>query len=161
MAKSVEKKCNYSHCKHDTKIIDISKDDYQIEENGKYIHTDCKREKDTMLEIIDFWYRNIDADVIFTQLRRLLDRLVYSEHVDPDYILYAIKKKAKYLNYPPGIIYAIKDKEVKKSYEHEQKIRAFKETLGNQVAPQQSDEPVFTYNDNSNKKKFGDIFGGN
>jgi len=158
MAKSNEKKCCYSHCKHESKIINLSQDEYEVE-NNRYFHTDCKHEKDTMLEIIDYWYKNIDKDVIFTQLRRIIDRLVYVEKMDADYILYALKRKAKYLNHPPGLVYAVKDKVVKKDYEYEQKLKAFNESKKKPIV-QQSDEPTFTYNENEGKKKFGDIFGG-
>lgn len=158
MAKSSEKKCCYSHCKHKDKIINTSVDTYEIEKS-RYYHTDCKHEKDTILAIIDYWYKNVDKDVIFNQLRRIVDRLVYSEHMDADYILYALKRKAKYLNHPPGLVYAVKDKAVQKDYEYEQKLKVFNESKQS-VVINQSDEPSFSYKDNEGKKKFGDIFGG-
>ena len=158
MAKTNEKKCCCSHCKHSNKMIDISAEAYGVE-NNRYYHQDCKHEKDVMLEIIDYWYNNVDKDVIFNQLRRILDRLVYSERYDADYILYALKRKAKYLNHPPGLVYAVKDRDIRKDYEYEQKLKLFNESKTKTVVAH-SEEPTFTYHDNEIKKKFGDIFGG-
>ena len=158
MPKKIEiRKCKYSHCKHDTNVIDIEKDDY-VEENNKYYHSDCKHEKDVRSEIIDYWYKNIDADVIFNQFVRILDRLLYSEHLDCDYVLFALKKKAKYLKHPPGLVYAVKDKEVKKEWDFKKKLEEFNKA---KIEVIKNEEPSFTYNDNNSKKKFGDIFGGN
>ena len=157
--KSEIRKCCYSHCKHENIIIDPLVDDYEIESKNRYFHADCKHEKDTMLEIIDYWYKHVDKNVIFNQLRKIVDQLVYSDHIDADYILYALKKKARFLNHPPGLVYAVKDKELKKEYDFEQKLKAFNESKNKPIL-NQSDEPTFTYKENDRKKKFGDIFGG-
>lgn len=152
------KKCSYSHCKHQDKIIDIDVDDYEIE-NTRYLHTDCKHEKDTRAAIIDYWYKNIDEDVIFNQLVRIIDRLIYKESVDADYLLWALKKRSKYLKHPPGIVYVAKDKELKKNYEYQKKLKEYNENK-NKIDIAIDHEPTFTYQDNGTKKKFGDIFGG-
>lgn len=158
MAKADIKKCAYTHCKHDNKEIDIKNDAYELEK-GRYYHPDCKHEKDTIAEIIDFWYRNIDEHVIFNQLVKILNRIIYKENVDPDYILYALKKKYKYLNHPPGLIYAIRDKSVMKDWEFEKKLKAFNETKDS-VKIEDNEGSSFVYKESSGKKSFGDIFGG-
>ncbi len=150
------KRCKYSHCKHSTDVIDLENDEY-VEENGRFFHADCKHEKDTRAEIIDYWYRNIDEDVIFNQLSKILDRLLYSEKIDCDYILFALKKKAKFLNHPPGLVYAVKDKELKKEWDFKKKLEQFNKSKVDVI---KNDEPSFTYNESNSKKKFGDIFGG-
>ncbi len=158
MARKNEKKCAYSHCKHESKSIDIEVDDF-VSESTRYYHPDCKHEKDTVLAIIDFWFKNIDEDVVFSQLRRILDRLIYNEHYEADYVLFAIKKRAKYLNHPPGIVYVVKDKDVKKSYEYQKKLQAFNESK-RQPEIIQNKEPSFIYKTDDAKKSFGNIFGG-
>lgn len=159
MAKKADfRKCQYSHCKHDDKTISIATEEY-AEENGRYYHADCKHEKDTRAEIIDYWYKHIDKDVIFNQLVRIIDRLIYKESIDCDYLLWALKKKAKFLNHPPGLVYVAKDKQLRKEWDFEQKLRAFNETKTT-IPTKQNDEPSFTYNESDGKKKFGDIFGG-
>lgn len=151
------KKCNYSHCKHTSKEILINEEDY-IEENNRYYHVDCKHEKDTRAEIIDFWYRNIDADVVFNQLSKILDRMIYKENIDPDFILWALKKKHEFLHYPPGLVYLIKDKKLKKEFEINKKMKQMMKERKDAVI--KNDEPSFTFNINDSKKKLGDIFGG-
>lgn len=159
MAKKIDiRKCQYSHCNHPEKKVILSTDDY-VEENGRYFHADCKHEKDTRADIIDFWYKNIDEDVIFNQLVRIIDRLIYKESVDADYLLWALKKKVKYLNHPPGLVYVAKDKQLRKEYDFEKKLKAFNENKG-KVETKPNNEPIFTYNESDSKKKFGDIFGG-
>lgn len=160
MAKKMEtKKCQYSHCKFPDKIIILSEGNYVIEK-GRYYHLPCQCEKNTMLEIIDFWYENIDKDVIFNQLRRLLDRLVYNDGYEAEYILFALKKKAKYLKHPPGLVYAVKDKSVKSDYEFQKRLAEFNKQRNN-IPISKSEEPKFTINSHGEKKGFGDIFGGN
>ena len=158
MAKKADfRKCQYSHCKHNDNAISIATDDYAIE-NGRYYHIDCKHEKDTRAEIIDYWYKYIDKDVIFNQLVRIIDRLIYKESVDCDYLLWALKKKANVLNHPPGLVYVAKDKQLKKEWDYKQKLKTFRENKP--VIEVTNNEPSFTYNDSNGKKKFGDIFGG-
>ena len=154
-AKNNLRKCNYSHCKHDSKDIDISSEQF-LEEKGKYYHPDCKHEKDIIYAIKDYWYKNIDKDVIFNQLTKIIERLIYKEGYEADYILYALKIKAKYLNHPPGLVYAVKDKKVRNDWEFEQKLKSFKSS--NPVISEE--EPTFTFKGSEGKKKFGDIFGG-
>ena len=159
MAKKIDlKKCQYSHCKHQTKVISVNTDEY-TEENGRYYHVDCKHEKDTIAEIKDYWYRNIDEEVIFTQLTEIINRLIYKEAYDCDYVLWALKKKAKYLNYPPGLMFVVKDKQLKGEWDFKQKLKTFNESKG-KVETKEEEVPTFTYNDVWGRKKFGDIFGG-
>lgn len=156
--KNEPKKCQYSHCKHHTKIILPKKEKY-VEENGRYYHEDCKHEKDTIYEIKDYWYNHIDKNVVFAKLTRIVNRLIYDESYDCDYVLWALKKKAKYLNFPPGLVYAVNDKKLKEEWDFEQKLKKFNADKV-KLEAKKSDEPKFTYNDNGGKKKFSDIFGG-
>ena len=158
MSKSINKKCGYSHCKHESNIIDTSCEKYEME-NGRYYHPDCKHEKDTIYNIKDYWYRNIDSEVIFNQLTKIIEKLIYKEKLDADFVLYALKKKSKYLKHPPGLIYATKDKELKNEWEFNNKLKNFY-TSKDDVKIEEKNEPSFVYKDTGNAKKFGDIFGG-
>ena len=88
-----------------------------------------------------------------------MDRLIYKESVDCDYLLWALKKKARFLNHPPGLVYVAKDKQLKKEWDFERKLKAFNENK-TAVETKPDNEPSFVYNDMDGKKKFGDIFGG-
>ena len=155
---SLKKKCAYSHCKHKQDPVHVGSDDC-VEENGKYYHPDCLREKNDIAEIIDFWYKEIDKDVVFNQLRRVIDQLVYNRGVDAGFILYAIKKKAKYLNYPAGIFYAIGDKRLKADWKivrEAEKLKAVKKASEKATKI----EPAFQYVEKEKPKWGADIFGG-
>lgn len=152
------KKCNYSHCKHNSKTILITEEEY-VEEKGRYYHPDCKHEKDTIAEIIDFWYRHIDEDVVFNQLVKIINRLIYKECISCDYLLWALKKKESVINHPPGLVYISKDKQLKKEWEFEKKLKDFNESKAS-IEIRAENEPSFIYCENGSKKKFGDIFGG-
>lgn len=158
MAKKDIKTCAYTHCKHESQKINIKEEEYEVD-NNRYFHPDCKHEKDTVLEIIDYWCKNIDENVVFSRLRRIVDDIVYKYGYEADYVLFALKKKARFLNYPPGLFYAIKDKTVKADYEHEKKLKAFHESQKKKVEIQKTEEPSFTFKTDG-KKTFGDIFGG-
>ena len=153
---SVKKKCGYSKCKHDG-IVNTDSDDC-VEENGKYYHRDCLREKNAIAEIIDFWYREIDEDVVFNQLRRVIDQLVYQRGMDASYILFAIKKRAKFLNYPSGIYYAVGDKRLKADWRilHEAEILKEVKAKSNKSAKM---EPAFQYAEAKKTQWGSDIFG--
>lgn len=158
MKDNSKKKCSYSHCKHKGDHVYTDSDDC-VEENGKFYHKDCFREKNAIAEIIDFWYREIDEDVVFNQLRRTIDKLVYSRGIDAGFILFAIKKKAKYLHYPAGIFYAVDDKRLKTEWRIASEAEKLKEvkTASAKVAKM---EPAFQYVEKEKPKWGTDIFGG-
>ena len=153
----MKKKCGYKKCKHDG-IVNTDSDDC-VEENGKYYHRDCLREKNAIAEIIDFWYREIDEDVVFNQLRRVIDQLVYQRRMDASYILFAIKKKAKFLNYPSGIYYAVGDKRLKADWRilHEAEILKEVKAKSSKSAKM---EPIFQCTETKKTQWGSDIFGG-
>ena len=162
MAKKDIKKCNYSHCKHLSNSINIKFDEYVTEKSGglvRYYHPDCKHEKDAIQEIIDYWYVAIDPNVIFGQLRRIIDKIIYEMHIDADFVLYALRKKSQYLHHPPGLMYAIQDKNLKKQFEYDKKKDEFNNSKKEPVIIKQ-EEPTFTYNVKGGNRKFSDIFGG-
>jgi len=149
------KKCQYGkHCKHGG-IINLDEDECCVsgKDNNRYYHPDCKKEKDVMLEIIDFWYKNVDENPIFNQLRRTIDRLVYSDGYDAEYVLFALKAKYKYLQHPPGLVYAVKDSKVSREWDI-----AHKSVQAAVVKPEIKADTVFSYA-TQKKSKFSDIFG--
>lgn len=147
------KKCQYGkHCKHGGNI-NPEEEQYCLD-GKKYYHPDCKKEKDTILEIIDFWYRNIDDKPIFNQLRRIIDRLVYQDGYEAEYILFALKKKMSVLHHPPGLVYAVKDAGVARAWD-----KARKENEAEEVKVVIKPDTSFNFSAQKNTK-FSDIFGG-
>ena len=95
---------------------------------------------------------------MFNQLRRVIDQLVYQRGMDASYILFAIKKKAKFLNYPSGIYYAVGDKRLKADWRilHEAEILKEVRAKSNKSAKM---EPAFQYAEAKKTQWGSDIFG--
>ena len=157
-ASEAKKSCGYSHCKHGG-VVDTQSDGY-IEDNGKFYHMDCYSEKRAFSEIIDFWYREIDEDVVFNQLQRVLQELIYKRGLEAEYVLYAIKKKAQFLNYPSGIYYAVGDKRLKANWRiirEAERLKLVKEASKKSAKM----EPMFKQKEEKKSNWTTDIFGGN
>ena len=157
-ASEAKKSCGYSHCKHGG-VVDTQSDEY-IEDNGKFYHMDCYSEKRAFSEIIDFWYREIDEDVVFNQLQRVLQELIYKRGMEAEYVLYAIKKKAQFLNYPSGIYYAVGDKRLKANWRiirEAERLKLVKEASKKTAKM----EPMFKQKEEKKSNWTTDIFGGN
>ena len=157
-ASEAKRSCGYSHCKHGG-IVDTQSDEY-IEDNGKFYHMDCYSEKRAFSEIIDFWYREIDEDVVFNQLQRVLQELIYKRGMEAEYVLYAIKKKAQFLNYPSGIYYAVGDKRLKANWRiirEAERLKLVKEASKKTAKM----EPMFKQKEEKKSNWTTDIFGGN
>ena len=157
MAKKIKPKmCRYGHCKHLTKEINLEHDNYE-EENGRYYHMDCKIEKDTIAEIIDYWDKNITGKTSFSFLRKVINDIIYNKNYPADYVLFSLKRNASWLKSPGGLYYAIDDTKTKSSWEYQIKLEKFnkeKET----VKMTKEDEPSFNFV--NSQKTFGSIFGG-
>lgn len=157
-ASEAKRSCGYSHCKHGG-VVDTQSDEY-IEDNGKFYHMDCYSEKRAFSEIIDFWYREIDEDVVFNQLQRVLQELIYKRGLEAEYVLYAIKKKAQFLNYPSGIYYAVGDKRLKANWRiirEAEHLKLVKEASKKSAKM----EPMFKQKEEKKSNWTTDIFGGN
>ena len=96
---------------------------------------------------------------MFNQLRRVIDQLVYQRRMDASYILFAIKKKAKFLNYPSGIYYAVGDKRLKAEWRilHEAEILKEVKAKSSKSAKM---EPIFQCTETKKAQWGSDIFGG-
>lgn len=122
------KTCRYKQCRHESKSIDISKDEYVVD-NRMYYHTDCYKAKTTVvlkdentkkdLQLIrTLWVDNISNTVVYSQLFHMLNELL-KRGIDSDYLVfvmqYCIEHKLN-LNYPNGFPYFVDKKEIKDAY---------------------------------------------
>lgn len=103
MGKSKTVKCQWKHCRHESK--DVPREDAVRADNGKYYHKDCLEEKQKIDEIINFWGTKINPLVNYGQLHSVLNNLIYKKNVEPDYIFYTVKlgQKEGWLHYPQGL----------------------------------------------------------
>lgn len=160
MAKSETRVCRYVHCLHNTKDIDLVNEQF-VKDGNMYYHEDCYKTKNDIQRIKTLWHDNIDRMVVFAQLNKILNNLIFKDHISSDYILFAVKyaidNKDVKLQYPPGLKYVLGNQKVKAAYE---KAKAPKYTQSDFVAKEDdSNAPKFSF-----KKKntgFGSILGGN
>lgn len=103
MGKSKTVKCRWTHCRHESK--DIPREDAVLGDNGCYYHKDCLEEKEKIKKIVDFWGENIDPLVNYSQLRGIINNLIYKKNIEPDYIFYTVRLGCKegWLHYPQGL----------------------------------------------------------
>jgi hypothetical protein len=149
--------CKYRNCKHPNQEIDFAKDSYTFDDYGYCWHTDCKKESDTIVSIIDFWYRNIDDDdTSYANLHRII-RTIISRGYEAEYILFALKSKVKVLHHPPGLFYAVDDWKLKEEWKKKKIEDAVK---GYKIEkPKENAEPKFQ-SKTIKASSFADIFGG-
>lgn len=127
--KSDIKICRYKYCKHKTKQIDITKEDYKVK-GSMYYHKDCYKskldgewkdentKKDLQL-IKTLWYENISNTVVYSNLFSVLNNLL-DKGIPSDYMVFAMQYIIEHklnLNYPGGFPYFIDRKEIKEAYQ--------------------------------------------
>lgn len=160
-AKSNIKRCRFGRCLHETKDIDIEKEDY-VKGDGasSFYHRDCKAVKDDIETVKMLWHDHISENVVFSQLTNIINRIIFDKHIPSEYLVFAMQYVIKYkkpLKHPPGLYYIIDDSAIKAAWA---KHKA-KQIVGNAKFEAKTDEktePVFSV-----KRKtqgFGDIFGG-
>lgn len=153
MGKIVE--CKFSSCIHDSRDIPIE-DAIAIGRN--YYHRDCAKIKSDIAEIIDIFAKEFNPNVVFSQLRRAIDTIIFNKGIDSGMLLFGVKYYAKNhmkLNYPGGLYYVIQNVNVEREW---RKIKA-KEIVGKQSADVETVEPKsFNYVE-QRQKTITDLFG--
>ena len=120
--------CKYNHCKHQSKEIDITSDEY-VCKNQQYFHKDCYKAKingewkdeqtkaDIQL-IKNLWIENISQTVVYSQLYQILNEFI-ERGISSNYLVfvmqYVIEHKMN-LNYPAGFRYYVDKQEIKDAY---------------------------------------------
>lgn len=135
MAKSDIKTCRYKDCKHTTKEINITTDEYVLNDKF-YYHKDCfdqknkeKQVKADIQLIRNLWEENISRTVVYNRLYKVLNDLL-ARGIASDYLVFTmiyIVKNHMNLRYPEGFRYYVDNAEIKKAYDQ----KKIKEVVGN------------------------------
>ena len=153
MGKSKYVSCRYSHCKHDDKKLLRE----EAEHSGNaYYHKDCYEEIVTLRQCIDTYVNHFEKDPIFTQLRSVINDIVYNKGYDPFFLLFALEYASAHnipLRHIPGLYYIVKNDEIKKAWDARQKYVNRK----NVVVENKDAEYIHIPN---KTKGFADIIGG-
>lgn len=157
MSKKDIRQCRCTKCLHETRDIDISKDEF-ISVGSSYYHKDCYQTKCDIELVMNIWGEDIDPNVSYSYLRKELNNLIYTQGNSSDYIIFCARRGAKSgrLKHIPGLKYIVNDESVKKSY-YRTRVKINEDDF--KVDKEDQREPKF----NGMKSKptgFGSIFGG-
>lgn len=153
MSKEKIYQCRYSKCLYDTK--DIQPDDDCIV-NKTHYHKKCYEYKSKIAEIADYYYNHISKTVVYGQLVRTINNIVFNKNVDPKFLLFAIQfsvKNGAKIKSPFYLHYLIDKDEIKRAYN--QQVISHKPKVDIDSI-KVKEEQSFTYKPKS-KKGFGKI----
>lgn len=150
-------KCKYVNCIHgEDKDIPIEE---AVAIGKSYYHKDCAQIKQDIAEIIDIFVKEFNPNVVFSQLQKAINDILFNRCVDSGMLLFGVKYyvKNKYkLNYPGGLYYVVQNKDVVREWN---KMRC-KQALDSLTEPIETvSEAVFDYRINK-PKSITDLFGG-
>lgn len=174
MAKKTDiKVCRYRQCKHESKNIDITRDEYIVKGN-MYYHKDCykaklsgewkdENTKKDLQYIKEGWLTHISNTVVYSQLFSNLNDLI-ARGIPSDYLVfvfdYIVENKLN-LRYPAGFKFYVDKKEIKDAYKkHQIEKNGLKRQSDFSVKPNMEDNsPKFAINNNKTIG-FNSILGG-
>lgn len=128
--------CRYKTCKHESKDIDITKDDF-VNEGKSFYHSDCykaktaedeakKKKTADLMYFRNLWIDNISNTVVCSQLFKIVNDLL-SRGIELEYLIfvleYCIEHKLN-LNYPAGFYYFVDKEEIKMAYTKKKIIKS-------------------------------------
>lgn len=124
MGKSSIKTCRYAKCAHDTKTIDISSEEFEVD-GQKYYHKDCYEaaEKEAQIKrdlqyIKNQWVLHINKAVVYSQLFKVLNGFI-NNGVSSSYLVFCVDYIISHgmkINYPFGLKYYVGKPEIKAAY---------------------------------------------
>lgn len=160
MAKSDTRVCRYVNCLHESKSINLLTDEFEKDGNS-FFHKDCYETRANIQKIKTLWHDNIDSMVVYAQLNKIVNQLIFHDHLSSDYVLFALKyaidhKETIKLRYPPGLRYVVGNLQVRDAYKKATVVRTKQSDF---VAhDNDSTSPKFSFS--SKSTGFGSILGG-
>lgn len=149
--------CAYKNCLHETNKI--SDDEEYIKEKSTYYHLDCYDCRRKINEIITIFAEQVNSNIVFTVLRRVINTLVFKQNNDVNFVLYAIKYAVNHpemkLTNPEGLYRICKDKNVVDSWNE---IRCGKLLDGKKVEIKSVTPTSFELPVAKKKKSISDLF---
>jgi len=164
--------CRYPKCKYLHDTTELNKEDAIQGASRYYYHPDCYYTMRTINQIRDEFYTNVNPTLTGKQVGQLVsivNNMVFTKHIDADYILFAlryyIKNKPDSLKHPGGIAYIVQSREVENAWKKE-RDRITRQRIKEELQKQSEEEHggFELNNDNSdykpdNKSKFSRVLG--
>lgn len=152
--------CKYSHCLHESR--ELPEEEAILSGKIAYYHKDCYEESMAIRDVIDIFYREVNKNVVMSNLRQVVNQIVYNKGCDAQFLKYALRywlDHGKKLNYPAGLNYVIQDKDARKAWQ--EKINGeFKRTIDKNafIGEDKKGEKIENYKPKS-KSSFINILG--
>ena len=111
---------------HDNK--ELLREDAVNPKKGLFYHKDCYQTQEEIKEIIDLFSKKINPNVVYSQLRHVINTIVYDRKIGSDLLLFGLKyyiRNKISLNYPLGLYYVVQNKKM---------IDAFNKYKANQIS---------------------------
>lgn len=123
MAKAVNHKCNYKHCKNPEEIIPAGEG---IIINHRYYHPKCAEDVEYIKKSRELYVSRISNTVVMSYLNKVLNTIVHNKGVDSKFLYFSIKYATEHnrkINDPAGLYYLVDNSTIKKAYISELKSR--------------------------------------
>lgn len=135
-------KCAWTHCPCNQVIEDMSD---AVKDKTRYYHKDCLKQRNTINDIITLFTEQVNDKIVMSQLRNVINTLVFKEGYEAEYVLYAVRYAINHpymkLTYPAGIRRICLDQNVKSNWDNMSRIDTRISLEGERVYNTRSNKP--------------------
>lgn len=151
--------CSWSHCKYDDKTLNPI---LAAKYGNKYYHQECLQEKLNIERIKDLYGTEIDTNVVYAFLCRILKNIIFNKGNDSEFVLFAVEfaiKTHRPMTSPASLYYLVTDRAVLAAYKQHKEAETSKEIkeIAQQNIEIKDNEPSFTFTD-VKQKTLEDLF---
>lgn len=170
--------CRYPKCSKLHESTELKESEAVKGGSRSYYHPDCYHMMQTISQIKDVFYRDINPTLTGKQIGQLVsivNNMVFGKGIDVDFILFAINYFVNYkpgkLKYPAGVTYIIQDCDVITAWDKKNQ-RQLREEINEELRKQQKaimrddegrvnipDEIVNVTTNNNKKSRFSSVLG--
>ena len=142
--------CKFKHCLHG-EGSQLKKTE-AVRVGSSYYHKDCYETKQIISEIIDYFTKEINPDVVHMVLRKTINNILFpkGKHgISAERLLFQLKYYCTHghkIQYPAGIYYAVQNREAFEAYKKYKAEQSLREK-----------NPSFRIGDDQNKSKEGTV----
>lgn len=116
-----------------------------VKDKTRYYHKDCLKQRNTINDIITLFTEQVNDKIVMSQLRNVINTLVFKEGYEAEYVLYAVRYAINHpymkLTYPAGIRRICLDQNVKSNWDNMSRIDTRISLEGERVYNTRSNKP--------------------
>ena len=122
--------CRYKHCSHSSNKLLKSE---AVRVGSCYYHKDCYETKKAIADIIDYFVKEVNPDVVYPVLVRTINNICFPKDnngIPAERLLFQIKHYCTHghnLRYPGGLYYVLQDRDSFEAYKKYKAEQALKE----------------------------------